>query len=138
MLRVAKQKKEAANLSNLKLRYMDARNIQYLPDTFDKVILSLVLHEVDEETAEEIIFSIKNVLKLNGELLVTEWEQSEEWWRKLLFLPIHLLEPKGFHEFLKKDLKVYFEQYGFDVIEVVHCNYSKVYKLRLVDKTEYS
>lgn len=42
-------------------------------DSFDKVLLSLVLHEVNEVLAEQIISEAKSVLKSDGEILIAEW-----------------------------------------------------------------
>ena len=60
----------------------------------------MVLHEIDEDLAGQILYEAKRVLKDDGEIIVTEWERSKNFFRKISFLPIELLEPKTFKRFV--------------------------------------
>ena len=51
-------------------------------------------------------------------------------WRKLLFFPVHMLEPKTYHHFVKKDLYSYFRSFDLEVEKEIHCNYSRVLILK--------
>ncbi|MDD6072094.1 MAG: class I SAM-dependent methyltransferase [Clostridiales bacterium] len=126
MLRVAKGKIRKRHIRNVKLYSMDATNTRFKDKCFDKVLLSLVLHELEEPLADAILKEAKRVLKDDGRIIVTEWEPSHTLWRKILFLPVHLLEPKSYHAFIKKDLEKYFGKFGLEVVEEEHCDYSKV------------
>lgn len=130
MLRVAKGKVQKKNIENIKLYPMDATNTEFKDKSFDKVLISLVLHELDEALAEKILKEAMRVLKDDGKIIITEWEPSNVLWRKILFLPIHLLEPKSYRRFIKKDLREYFGSFGLKIVEEIHCDYSKVLKLR--------
>jgi demethylmenaquinone methyltransferase/2-methoxy-6-polyprenyl-1,4-benzoquinol methylase len=130
MLRIADDKKKKAQVPNIKLHCMDATNMKFKDKCFDKVLISLVLHEINVDLAEQILMEAKRVLKDDGEIIVTEWEKSNAHFRKILFIPIKLLEPKPFKEFIKKDLYSYFEQYGMKVVAEEHCDYSRVLKLK--------
>lgn len=131
MLRVAKEKVEKDAVKNVCLKRMDATALKIDDGVFDKVLLSLILHEMEELLAQQIIEEAKRVLKADGEIIVTEWEISREWWKRLLFFPISLLEPKPYRSFVKKDLQWYFENMGLELIDTEHCNYSKVLRLKL-------
>jgi len=74
---------------------------------FDKILLSLVLHEVEENLAEKILDEANRVLKDDGEIIVTEWEKSRNFFRRAVFLPIEILEPEPFKSFIEKDLYSY-------------------------------
>ena len=134
MLKIAQGKVERSKVPNIKLYHMDATNMRFLDKFFDKILLSLVLHEVEENLAEKILAEAKRVLKDNGEIIVTEWEKSRKFSRRALFLPIDILEPKPFKPFIEKDLYRYFERYGLKVVSEVHCDYSRVLKLK---RSEY-
>lgn len=134
MLKVAKGKAQKLNLKNINLCQMDATSLNFKTNSFDKVLVSLVLHEVNEALAEQIILEAKRVLKSDGEILITEWEKSDGMWKKVLFLPIHLLEPKSYHAFMQKDLYSYFRKFGLEIVEMKHCEYSKVIVLKKEEK----
>ena len=130
MLKIARQKAHKANTENIKLYCMDAAKLKFKDKCFDKILLSLVLHEIDDELAGNMISEAKRVLKDEGEIIITEWERSEKWWNKILFLPIEVLEPKPYKVFINKDLKTYFAKHGLSVKSEKHCDYSKVLMLR--------
>lgn len=134
MLKIAQGKVKKSKVRNIKLYHMDATNMRFQDKFFDKILLSLVLHEVEENLAEKILAEAKRVLKDKGEIIVTEWEKSRKFSRRALFLPIDILEPKPFKSFIEKDLYRYFERYGLKVVSEVHCDYSRVLKLK---RSEY-
>ena len=125
---MAKVRKE--RVSNIRLYCMDARKMGFKDKYFDKILLSLVLHEIDEDLAGQILYEAKRVLKDDGEIIVTEWERSNNFFRKIAFLPIELLEPKTFKRFVNKNLYSYFKSHSMDVVAENHCNYSRVLRLR--------
>lgn len=110
-----------------------ATNTQFNNKCFDKILISLVLHELEETLAEKILKEATRVLKDDGRIIVTEWEPSDSLWRKMLFFPIHVLEPKTYRKFIKKDLYEYFRNYGLEVVKEMHCDYSKVLIIRSVN-----
>ena len=126
MLKVAKNKIEHNGLRNIKLYRMDATQLKFKDHCFDKILISLVLHELDEELASKVIIEAKRVLKDDGEIIITEWETSQQFLKRLLFMPIHYLEPKSYRRLIKKDLYAYFKKYGLRIRKVDHCDYTKV------------
>ena len=133
MLGIAREKAHKADISNIKLYCMDATILGFKDKCFDKILLSLGLHEIDDDLAENIIIEAKRVLKDYGEIIITEWERSKKWFNKILFLPIEVLEPKPYKSFINKDLKTYFEKYGLTVKSEKHCDYSKVLILKKIN-----
>lgn len=130
MLKVAKNKIEKAKVQNVRLYQMDATKLKFKSKCFDKILLSLILHELDEELATKIINEAKRVLKNDGEIIITEWEPSKQPLKRLLFLPVQCLEPKTYGEFVKKDLESYFMKFGLKIESYKHCDYTKVITLR--------
>lgn len=133
MLRVAKNKVIRAGLKNISLYRMDAADLRFRNESFDKILLSLVLHELDEALTGKILNEAKRILKPHGEIIITEWEPSRRLLQKLLFLPVHCLESKRYRDFIKKDLNRYFENYGLKIHRVKHCNYTKVIVLKNIN-----
>lgn len=132
MLVVAREKVNKENLANVRLYRMDATQMNFKDESFDKVLLSLVLHETDEELAKKIIKEAMRVMKSDGELVVTEWERSDNFIKKMLFIPIEILEPKPYKTFVTKDHKKYFKEFGLEQVECKHCDYSKVMRLKKI------
>ena len=50
MLRVAKVKVKRSGLGNIRLYKMDATDLKFRKRCFDKILISLVLHELEDET----------------------------------------------------------------------------------------
>lgn len=132
MLKAAKSKVKKRGIKNLKLYQMDATQLTFRSKSFDKVLMSLVLHEMDEELAAKIIREAKRVLKDDGEIIITEWEPSRQLSKKIRFAPIHFLEPESYNDFIKKDLYAYFEEFDLKIQEYKHCDYTKVVILRKI------
>ncbi|MBQ8568426.1 MAG: class I SAM-dependent methyltransferase [Oscillospiraceae bacterium] len=130
MLSIAKNKADKENADNTRFYRMDATQLRFRNETFDKILLSLVLHETEDELSAAILSEAKRVLKNDGELIVTEWEKSSSPLKRLLFLPVELLEPKSYKKFIKADMHSYFAAYGFEIKEYIHCDYSKVIILK--------
>ena len=132
MLKVAHKKIKKTGLNNIKLYQMDVTALKFKDCSFDKILISLVLHEIDEELADRIIKEAVRVLKSNGEIIIAEWEPSKKLTRKILFAPIHYLEPKTYHKFIGLDLKSYFHRYGLCIEEYIHCDYTRVVVVKKV------
>jgi len=137
MLEVGKAKARKAHLNNVTLRQMDATELEFKAGFFDTVLISLVLHELEENLAGRLILEAKRVLKDNGSIIVTEWERPSKSSRRVLFAPVALLEPKPYKSFIKKDMYSYFDAYGLRVDEYVNCDYSRVLVLRKAEEKEF-
>ncbi|MCL2053092.1 MAG: methyltransferase domain-containing protein [Oscillospiraceae bacterium] len=130
MLKIAEKKFRLKGIKNIETIVSDACNTGYPNGYFDVILLSLILHEISENSRAAMLKEAKRLLTPNGRLIVIEWEQPKSPSQKILFTPIKQLEPRGFKEFLQRDLAAYFENLGFAVIEKRHCDYTKVYQLR--------
>lgn len=130
MLQIAKKKIQKHGLNNINLYKMNATQTSFKDNTFNVIVISLVLHELPEELANNMLLEAKRILKPDGKLLVLEWEEPQSILKKILFYPIRKLEPKGFEQFLRLDMNSYFERVGFIISEMKHCDYTKVLNLK--------
>ncbi len=126
MLHAAESKAREAGVTHLKLHCMDAANLGFADGSFDKVLLSLVLHETAPNKAAAMLTEARRVLKEDGALIVTEWERSKSLGRKIVYLVIELLEPEPYKTFVAQDMEQYFRGHGFEITEYRHCDYSRV------------
>lgn len=133
MLQKAATKLAKEGLSNVKLMHMDAANLEFPNEEFDVVLISLVLHEISPNLAGQLLFETRRVLKTSGKLIVLEWMEPNNLLKKIAFYPIKKMESAGFEDFLKYDLDRYFYQFGFEMKQTIHCDYSKVMVLRKND-----
>lgn len=93
---------------------MDASDLSFPDDTFDAVIISLVLHELSEKDVAAVLREAKRALKPDGRLYLTEWNPPESGRkRKLVFRILEMCEPPTFHDFIFQDLKPYMKKNGF-------------------------
>lgn len=133
MLGIAEKKVKNSGFQNIHLDQMDATKMKFKDHTFNVILISLVLHEISEELADKILQEAKRVLKPGGKLLVIEWEKPQNPQnpcKKLLFYFIWKLEPKGFEDFLRLDMKDYFHRFGLQLYDIKHCDYTKVIDIR--------
>ncbi|MDD3414564.1 MAG: class I SAM-dependent methyltransferase [Lachnospiraceae bacterium] len=129
MLNVAEKKCQDANLQNVYLRCEDATNTKFKNETFDYVVIGLVLHEIMPSLRKKIINEAFRVLKKDGKLIILEWEQQKSMIRKLKFLPLYISESMGclsFNDFYKCDKEIYFNKFNFHMKKEINCNYSVV------------
>jgi ubiquinone/menaquinone biosynthesis C-methylase UbiE len=129
MLALAKEKIEKRGITNIKTLVMDATNMNFDDNYFDVVLISLVLHEVDDNIRHKIMKEAKRVIKNNGKIIIVEWDKPKKLVRKFLFSIIKLLEPKGFKEFLQLDIKQYVEKFSLKVLSEKKCDYTRIIEI---------
>ena len=129
MLNVARHNIQNTGISSIDLQVMDATDLALTDKTFDVALISLALHEMEEDTQKNILLELRRVLKDNGKLIVVEWDRPTARGKKLKFSFIQLIEPKSFKRLMRQDMREYFAKAGFAIEEVISCDYTKVYKL---------
>ena len=129
MLKIAKKKIHQRGIKNIELVIADASNSGLPAHSFDIIIVSLVLHEINENLQSTILQEVKRLLSPNGKVIIIEWAQPEKILQCLKFTLIKLTEPRGFKSFLRKDLTTCFENAGFGILEKRECDYTAMYCL---------
>jgi ubiquinone/menaquinone biosynthesis C-methylase UbiE len=129
MLKIAKKKFQKQGITNIKTLIGDAGCTGLPEKSFDVILLSLVLHEINDDLRKAILAEILRLLTDNGRVIVIEWEQPESLFQRIIFTPIKQFEPKGFKQFLRQDLTAYFQHTGFSVTDNLKCDYTRVFVL---------
>jgi len=129
MLKIACKKFQKANVKNVEIKIDDACNTDFADNMFDVILLSLVLHEIDEGMRKVIINEVKRILRSDGRIIIIEWAQPTTFFQRLMFSLIKSMEPKGFKVFLHTNLSEYFHTFDLMVLEKQNCNYSQVFVL---------
>ena len=129
MLKIAEKKFQKENIKNVETKIADARKTGFDDNTFDVILLSLVLHEIDNDLRQAIISEAKRILRHDGRIIVIEWEQPEKRFQRFMFSFIKSMEPNGFKDFLNTDLTDYFRTIGLNIVEKRSCDYTQVFAL---------
>lgn len=129
MLALAKSKIEKRGIINIKTIVMDATDMNFDDNYFDVVLISLVLHEVDDTIRYKIMKEAKRVLKNKGKIIIIEWDKPNKLIQKLLFSIIELLEPKGFKKFLQLNIEEYIEKFSLKVLSEKKCDYTRIIEI---------
>lgn len=80
------------------------------------------------------VHALKNTARMIGAMELSDlFYQMEQLEKRLLFAPIHYLEPKSYRKFIEEDMYEYFGKYGLEIRDYAHCDYTKVITLQ---KTE--
>lgn len=135
MLREARAKVKKSGLKNVKLVCTDATKTGIKSESFDYIIMGLVLHECSEELCQGLLAEAGRLLKKDGKLIVLEWDKQKSISRKIKYAPLYAMEvfvnPKYFKRFYNSDKTCFFKKYGFQMVEQHECNYSAVMELQL-------
>ncbi|NLL70629.1 MAG: class I SAM-dependent methyltransferase [Epulopiscium sp.] len=126
MLRIAQRRIDKEHLGNVQLHRMDATKTSYESESFDVVIISFVLHELNDKYATKIVKEAKRIVKQEGVIVVIEWERPKKILQKIKFRILHLFEPEEFREFIMYDLQQYLSNHGLQIKKRIHCDYSQV------------
>ena len=127
MLRAAGRRLAALGLENVRLLRADAADTGLPAESFDCVILGLVLHENSESFNAALLGEARRLLTPAGSLIVLEWERERTLLRRMKFAPLYLAErlnSGGFKTFYRADKSAYLASHGFEVERAVCCNYS--------------
>lgn len=129
MLELAKDKIEKMGIRIIKTFVMDATNMNFDDNYFDVVLISLVLHEVEDNIRYKIMKEAKRVLKSKGKIIIVEWDKPKKIIQKLPFLIIKLSEPRWFKEFLKLDIKEYVKIFSLKVLSEKKYDYTRIFEI---------
>jgi ubiquinone/menaquinone biosynthesis C-methylase UbiE len=88
---IARKKIKSAKAA-ISIDQYDGITLPYPDGYFDKVISSLVFHHLTKEKKEDSLQEIRRVLKAGGELHVADWGKAQTVLKRLLFLPVQILD----------------------------------------------
>lgn len=134
MLREAKGKVKKEELHNVRLICADATKTGLKEESFDYIIIGLVLHECSEELWKGILDEANRLLKKDGKLIVLEWDKQKRFSRKMKFLLLYIMEvlgnPRYFLTFYNSEKSKFFHKYGFEMLKKHDCNYTAVMEMK--------
>lgn len=110
MIHVAKKRKDKLGIRNISFLTGDAANIPFKDGSFSFVLVSLGLHEIEENLRDKIISEMKRVVKKDGFLIFTDFKIPLP--KGLIPFVIKIVE----YSFGKKRFKSYIENKGLPAI----------------------
>jgi len=129
MLKLARKSINKHNTENITLLNMNAADMTFGKEEFDIIIISLLLHEVENDLRKKILDGCKRVMKKDGKIFLLEWNEPKRFFQKLMFSTIKIFEPKEFKIFMKLDLFEYFKSLGFCVNNIEYGDYTQVLEI---------
>lgn len=139
MLFEGKRKVIKEGLKNVRLLCRDATNTGLKDESFDYIIIGLVLHECDPDLINRILKEAFRLLKKDGSLIILEWEKQKNIRKIVKYAPLYFAEVMCnlgyFKEFYKADKTELFKNYGFETDISISCNYTVVMKLKKKSET---
>lgn len=133
MLQVAYKKLKKNAISNVSVKCADATATSLKSDSFDYIIIGLVLHELSPGLQKQILAEAHRLLKNDGSLIVLEWERPKCLWQKVKYAPLYVSEQllcNTFKQFYSCDKERYFRQHLFEISEIYHCSYTAVISMK--------
>lgn len=138
MLKYANKKIKNGNLNNIKTICTDALNTKFESNSFDYIIIGLILHECSSDFRGELLNEAKRLLKKDGKIIILDWDKQNSFSRKIKFSILYLIEmignPKYFKDYYNGDKEKIFKEYGFNTIKKFDCNYTFVSILEADEK----
>ena len=132
MLNVGLKKIAKHKLSNVELLLQDATNMQLTEKSFDYAIISLILHEMEDNTAYKTLQNTHKALKDSGKVIVFEFiiPENNKFLPNFAFKLVRKVENKElFPAFLAKDKEEYFKINGFKIDKAHKFQYTIIYEL---------
>lgn len=133
MLQEAEKRVRTEQIGNVYLKCADAAETGMEAESFDYVILGLVLHESSPDLRKKFMKEAYRLLKEDGNLIILEWEPPKRLGQIVKFFPLYLGERigcKSFREFYTADKELFFRDYGFEAVQKEYCNYSIVLSMK--------
>lgn len=132
MLNAGLKKIYKHKLNNINFVLQDAVDMQFEHKSFDYAVISLILHEMDKDTAYKTLQNTYNILKDNGKVIVFEfiYPENNKFFPNLAFKLIKKVEDdKLFSEFLSYNKEQYFMDNGFKIEKAHKFQYTVIYEL---------
>ena len=111
MLGVARDK--ARGLSSIWFVRADSTRLPFRNNSFERVVISLALHEMTADEVEDVVAEALRVLKTQGRLAIFDYYRVEGWgglWQRLLFA---LVETQTVDGWLSMDIQGVLRHAGF-------------------------
>lgn len=116
MIAVAERKVKKEKIPNISFQQMDATKMNFPNDSFNIVMVSFGLHELDYALMIKILREMNRVLKKDGKLYIIDYEKEDNLFRRiLLWLCLKLFEPKHMPEFLTYNWDDILKNVGFSL-----------------------
>ncbi len=130
MLSVAQKKISRKKLTNIELVNMSADAMRFDDNSFDAVMVSFALHELEDELRERILQEITRVLKPGGKFCLIDFARQKNLSNQMFMKVWTLLEPSCFSSFLNIDWHWQLEGYGMHYEHEREYSFSKLYIIR--------
>lgn len=112
MLRVAGEKAEKSGLK-VRLLKADASELPFVDGCYDRVVVSMGLHEIDASRVPLVLKEAYRVLKDKGRLVIFDYYRAEGWARAFQSLFFTFVEGETARDWVRLDLQGILSGIGF-------------------------
>ncbi len=103
---------------NLKFLVMDANDLTFKNESFDKIIISAALHEMNKKQRLNVLSEVHRILKKNGYLLIFDHHEPSEIFHRILYnFYLGFIEKITSHSFeMQRNILMELNNAGFKII----------------------
>lgn len=130
MLSVARKKINQKKLTNLEVRKMSAEALQFSDNSFDLVMVSFALHELEQGLRERVFQEVSRVLRPGGRFCVIDFARQENALNRAFMKIWTTIEPPCFVDFLAIDWRLQLASHGLCFESEKGFSFSKLYVMR--------
>lgn len=130
MLAVARRKIAHQKLTNLEVHNMSADALRFADGSFDVVMVSFALHELEQELREKVFQEVARVLKPGGTFCIIDFVRQGSRRSRVFIKVLTRIESPCFAAFLETNWREHLNAYGFNFESEKEFSFSKLYILR--------
>ncbi len=128
MLQQARRKINDKGIRNIKLHKMSADNLKFPDHSFDIIMISFALHEMEIGLRTNIFKEVKRLLKRNGRFIVLDFAHQKGAMNRLFNGIWKKLEPAVYIDFLSNNWHRELEEEGLKLKNTSEYSFSNIYE----------
>ncbi len=112
-----KASKKTKDSLKLSFQHGDGTKLDFKDNEFDAASISFAMHDVPAEIGISILKEAKRVIKDDGFIFITDYNQTETFGAKALYAVAITYESPNYKPFAKRDFQAYLNEAGLKIVK---------------------